>query len=95
MIDGWIYETNTAGALYVRGEQREKAAETRREGAEGYRFADFDTARAAYIQLLGSLGSNAEVRAEVTRFREQLDQMQLKMLGSKPSKRSIRSSAST
>jgi hypothetical protein len=54
-----------------------------------------DTARAAYIQLLGSLGSNAEVRAEVTRFREQLDQMQLKMLGSKPSKRSIRSSAST
>jgi hypothetical protein len=53
-----------------------------------------DTARAAY-QLLGSLGSNAEVRAEVTRFREQLDQMQLKMLGSKPSKRSIRSSAST
>ena len=53
-----------------------------------------DTARAAYIQLLGSLGSNAEVRAEVTRFREQLDQM-LKMLGSKPSKRSIRSSAST
>ena len=25
-----------------------------------------DTARAAYIQLLGSLGSNAEVRAEVS-----------------------------
>ena len=27
-----------------------------------------DTARAGYIQLLGSLGSNAEVKAEVTRF---------------------------
>jgi len=42
-----------------------------------------DTARAAYIQLLGSLGSNAEVKAEVTRFREQVDQMQLQMLGAK------------
>ena len=37
-----------------------------------------DAARAAYIHLLGSLGSNAEVKAEVTRFREQVDQMQLK-----------------
>ena len=46
-----------------------------------------DTARAAYIQLLGSLGSNAEVKAEVTRFREQLDQMQLKMLAPQPRKR--------
>jgi hypothetical protein len=42
-----------------------------------------DTARAAYIQLLGSLESNAEVKAEVTRFREQVDQMQLQMLGPK------------
>jgi hypothetical protein len=60
-----------------------------------------DTARAGYIQLLGSLGSNAEVKAEVTRFREQLDQMQLQMLGPKPRKRpsksktAHRSSAST
>ena len=60
-----------------------------------------DTARAAYIQLLGSLGSNAEVRAEVTRFRERLDQKQLQMLGPKPRKRpsksktAHRSSAST
>jgi hypothetical protein len=60
-----------------------------------------DTARAAYIQLLGSLGSNAEVKAEVTRFREQLDQKQLQMLGPKPRKRpsksktAHRSSAST
>ena len=50
-----------------------------------------DTARAAYIQLLGSLGSNAEVKAEVTRFREQLDQMQLQMLGPKPRKRPSKS----
>jgi hypothetical protein len=54
-----------------------------------------DTARAAYIQLLGSLGSNAEVKAEVTRFREQLDQMQLVMLGPKPPNRRTRSSTST
>src|SRR5271167_3300795 len=60
-----------------------------------------DTARAAYIQLLGSLGSNAEVKAEVTRFREQVDQMQLQMLGPKlrkrpsESKTADRSSAST
>ena len=59
-----------------------------------------DTARAGYIQLLGSLGSNAEVKAEVIRFREQLDQMQLQMLGPKPRKRprsktAHRSSAST
>jgi hypothetical protein len=46
-----------------------------------------DAARAAYIQLLASLGSNAEVKAEVTRFREQLDQMQLKMLAPQPRKR--------
>ena len=58
--------------------------------------ATLDTARTAYIQLLGSLGSNAEVKAEVTRFREQLDQMQLQMLGApKPRKRPTRSSAST
>ena len=50
-----------------------------------------DTARAAYIQLLGSLGSNAEVKAEVTRFREHLDQMQLQMLGPKPRKRPSKS----
>ena len=42
--------------------------------------ATLDTARAAYIRLLGSLRSNAEVKAEVSRFREQLDQMQLRML---------------
>ena len=42
--------------------------------------ATLDTARAAYIRLLGSLDSNAEVKAEVTRFREQLDQVQLQML---------------
>lgn len=52
-----------------------------------------DTARAAYLQLLASLGSNAEVKAEVTRFREQLDQMQLQMLGPKPRKRPSKSKA--
>ena len=50
-----------------------------------------DTARVAYIQTLGSLGSNAEVKAEVTRFREQLDQMQLQMLAPKPRKRPSKS----
>jgi hypothetical protein len=48
--------------------------------------ATLDAARAAYIRLLGSLGSNAEVKAEVTRFCEQLDQMQLRMLDPKPRK---------
>jgi hypothetical protein len=42
--------------------------------------------------LLASLGSNAEVKTEVTRFREQLDQMQLQMLARKPRKRSSKSS---
>ena len=57
--------------------------------------ATLDTARTAYIQLLGSLGSNAEVKAEVTRFREQLDHMQLQMLSApKPRKRPTPSSAS-
>jgi hypothetical protein len=46
--------------------------------------ATLDPARAAYIRLLGSLGSNAEVKAEVTRFCQQLDQMQLRMLDPKP-----------
>jgi hypothetical protein len=54
-----------------------------------------DTARAAYIRLLGSLGSNAEVKAEVTCFCEQLDQMQLQMLDPKPRKRPAPSSPST
>ena len=36
--------------------------------------ATLDAARAGYIRLLGSLGSNAEVKAEVTCFCEQLDQ---------------------
>jgi ribonuclease HIII len=45
------------------------------------------TARAAYVELLGSLASNVEVKAEVARFREQLDQTQLQMLGPKPRKR--------
>ena len=57
--------------------------------------ATLDTARAAYIRLLGSLSSNAEVKAEVTRFREQLDQMQLRMLGPKPRKRSTTAYPST
>ena len=95
MIDGWIYETNTAGALYVRGEQREKAAETRREGAEGYRFADFRYCPGRLHSAARLARQQCRSQAEVTRFREQLDQMQLKMLGPKPSKRSIRSSAST
>ncbi len=42
-----------------------------------------DAARTAYIRLLGSLDSNAEVKAEVTCFCEQLDQMQLRMLDPK------------
>ena len=54
-----------------------------------------DAARAAYIRLLGSLGSNAEVKAEVTCFCEQLDQMQLRMLDPKPRKRPTTSSPST
>jgi hypothetical protein len=39
---------------------------------------------AAYIRLLASLGSNAEVKAEVTCFCQQLDQTQLRMLDRKP-----------
>ena len=54
-----------------------------------------DAARAAYIRLLCSLGSNAEVKADVTRFCEQLDQMQLRMLDPKPRKRSATSFPST
>jgi hypothetical protein len=54
-----------------------------------------DAARAAYIRLLGSLGSNDEVKAEVTCFREQLDEMQLRMLYPKPRKRPTTSSPST
>ena len=57
--------------------------------------ASLDAARAAYIRLLGSLGSNAEVKAEVTCFCEQLDQMQLRMLDPKPRKRSATSFPST
>ena len=57
--------------------------------------ATLDTARAAYIQLLGSLGSNAEVKAEVTCFCEELDQMQLRMLDPKPRKRPTTFSPST
>jgi hypothetical protein len=57
--------------------------------------ATLDTARVASIRLLGSLSSNAEVKAEVTRFREQLDQMQLRMLGPKPGKRSTTAYPST
>jgi hypothetical protein len=57
--------------------------------------ATLGTARAAYIRLLGSLGSNAEVKAEVSRFREQLDQMQLRMLAPRPRKHPTPSSPST
>ena len=57
--------------------------------------ATLDTVRAAYIRLLGSLGSNAEVKAEVTCFCEQLDQMQLRMLDPKPRKYPTTSSPST
>ena len=57
--------------------------------------ASLDAARAAYLRLLGSLGSNAEVKAEVTCFCEQLDQMQLRMLDPKPRKRPTTSFPST
>ena len=57
--------------------------------------ATLDAARAAYIRLLGSLGTNAKVKAEVTRFRAQLDQMQLRMLDPKPRKHPTTSSPST
>jgi hypothetical protein len=57
--------------------------------------AALDAARGAYIRLLGTLGSNAEVKAEVTRFCEQLDQMQLRMLDIKPRKRPPASSPPT
>jgi hypothetical protein len=57
--------------------------------------ATLDAARAAYIRLLSLLGGNAEVKAEVTCFREQLDQMQLRMLDPKPRKRPTTSSPST
>jgi hypothetical protein len=57
--------------------------------------ASLDAARAAYIRLLASLGSNAEVKAEVASFCEQLDQMQLQMLDPKPRKRPTTSSPST
>ena len=51
-----------------------------------------DSVRAAYIRLLSSLGSNAEVKAEVT-LREQVDQMQLQMLDPKPRKRMSKSAS--
>jgi hypothetical protein len=57
--------------------------------------ATLDAARAGYMRLLGSLSSNAEVKAEVTCFCERLDQMQLRMLDPKPRKRTTTSSAST
>jgi hypothetical protein len=57
--------------------------------------ATLDAARAAYIRLLGSLGSNAEVKAEVTCFYEQLDQMQLRLLDPKPRSRPTTSFPST
>ena len=57
--------------------------------------ATLDAARAAYIGLLGSLGSNAEVKADVTCFCQQLDQMQLRMLDPKPGKRPTPSFPST
>jgi hypothetical protein len=57
--------------------------------------ATLDAARAAYIRLLSSLGSNAEVKAEVTCFCEQLDQMQLRMLDPKPRKPPTTSSPPT
>ena len=57
--------------------------------------APLDVARAAYIRLLGSLDSNAEVKAEVTCFCQQLDQMQLRMLDPKPRKRPTTFSPST
>jgi hypothetical protein len=41
------------------------------------------------------LGTNAKVKAEVTRFREQLDQMQLRMLDPKSRKHPTTSSPST
>jgi hypothetical protein len=44
-------------------------------------------ARGAYIRLLGSVGRNAEVEAEVTCFCEKLDQMQVRMLDPKARKR--------
>jgi len=59
---------------------------------KGTAAAVLDAVRAAYIQLLGSLGTNAEVKAEVTRFCEQLDQMQLRMLDPKPRKHPTASS---
>ena len=57
--------------------------------------ATLDSVRAAYIRLLSSLGSNAEVKAEVTRFREQVDQMQLQMLDPKPRKRMSKSKSAS
>ena len=57
--------------------------------------ATLDAARGAYIRLLGSLGSNAEVKAEVACFCEQLDQMKLRMLDPKPRKRPTTFSPST
>ena len=70
----------------------QKLAKSRRDYPKGRAAVKtLDAARAAYIQLLGSLGSNAEVKAEVTRFREQVDQMQLQMLDRKPRKRPSKS----
>jgi hypothetical protein len=79
--------------MFTEDERAQEAAEINKtlgiEAPKGSAAATtLDTARAGYIQLLGSLESNAEVKAEVTRFREQLDQMQLQMLGPKPRKTS-------
>jgi hypothetical protein len=70
-----------------------RLASRRRKGTAA--AATLDAARGAYIRLLGSVGSNAEVKAEVTCFCEPLDQMQLRMLDPKPRKRPTTSSPST
>ena len=69
-------------------ESKDRSPQKLANSPKGTAAPTLDTARTAYIRLLGSLGSNAEVRAEVTRFREQLDRMQLQMLSApKPHKR--------
>jgi hypothetical protein len=77
--------------LSVDGRAQEVAKINRALGIKPPKYAaaaaTLDTVRAAYIRLLGSLGTNAKVKAEVTRFCEQLDRLQLRMLDPRPRKR--------
>ena len=74
--------------LAVDGARSRDQQGARHQGAERHRCCgDSRYGPGRLIRLLGSLGSNAEVKAEVACFCQQLDHMQLRMLDPKPPKR--------